>query len=106
MAAIDSRHEAVMSKYAERVHTDATQIAQLEALVTQLPSEAKVVIELDDGSELRGAVPVQPTVQTFRDAEQREGINGLLRLDDLADPTRQHHVWLDRIRKVTRLGPF
>ncbi len=95
-----------MSKYAERVHTDATQIAQLEALVTQLPSEVKVVIELDDGSELRGTVPVQPTVQTFRDAEQREGINGLLRLDDLADPTRQHHVWLDQIRKVTRLGSF
>ncbi|SEM07936.1 Protein of unknown function [Pseudoxanthomonas sp. GM95] len=92
-----------MSKYAERVYTDATQIAQLEAWVTQLPSEARVAITLDDGSELQGVVPVQPTVQTFRDAEQREGINGLLRLEDLADPARQHHIWLDQIRKVIPL---
>jgi len=106
MSAIESRRETVMSKYAERVHTDATRIAQLEALVSHLPSEAKVVIELDDGSELRGAVPVQPTVQTFRDAEQREGVNSLLRLEDLADPARQHHVCLDQIRKVTRLGSY
>jgi Na+/phosphate symporter len=106
MAAIEPCHEAVMSKYAERVHTDPTQIAQLETLVTQLPSEARVLIELDDGRELRGTVPVQPTVQTFRDAEQREGINSLLRLDDLADPAQQHHLWLDQIRKITRLGSY
>lgn len=95
-----------MSKYVERIHTDRAEIARLESLVTQLPSEARVVLTLDDGSELRGTVPVQPTIQTFRDASEQEGANALLRLDDLQDPARQHHVWLDRIVKVTRLGSF
>lgn len=95
-----------MAKYVERVHTDRTQIAALEALVTELPSEANVALTLDDGSELRGTVSVQPTIQTFRDASEREGVNSLLRLDDLQDPARQHHVWLDQIRKVTRLGSY
>ncbi len=95
-----------MSKYTERVHTDRSQIERLEALVTQLPSEARVVLVLDDGSELRGTVPVQPTIQTFRDASEQEGVNSLLRLDDLDDPARQHHLWLDQIRKVTLLGSY
>lgn len=93
-----------MSKYAERVHTDPERIAQLEALVPQLPAEARVLIELEDGSELRGSIPVRPTIQTFRDASEREGVNSLLRLDDLDDPSRQHHLWLDQISKVTSLG--
>jgi len=95
-----------MSKYAERVHTDRTQIARLEALVTQLPAEARVALTLEDGSELRGTVPVEPAIQTFRDASEQEGINAWLRLDDLDDPARQHHVWLDQVRKVTRLGTY
>ncbi len=95
-----------MSKYAERIHTDRTEIARLESLVTELPSEARVVLTLDDGSELRGTVSVQPTIQTFRNSDQQEGVNALLRLDDLDDPARQHHVWLDQIVKVTWLGSF
>jgi hypothetical protein len=86
-----------MTQYVERVHTDRAQIAALEALVAELPSEANVALTLDDGSELRGTVSVQPTIQTFRDASQQEGVNSLLRLDDLQDPARQHHVWLDQI---------
>ncbi|AER57647.1 DUF3247 family protein [Pseudoxanthomonas spadix] len=95
-----------MSKYAERVHTDRNKIAELEALVTQLPSEARVALLLEDGRQLRGTVPVQPTVQIFRDAQEQEGVNALLRLDDLADPSHQHHLWLDQVRKVTPLGSF
>lgn len=95
-----------MSKYAERIHTDRDEIARLESLVTQLQSEARVALTLDDGRELRGTVSVQPTLQTFRNASEQEGNNALLRLDDLKDPTQQHHVWLDQVRSVMQLGSF
>lgn len=95
-----------MSKYADRVYTDQNKIAELEALVTQLPSEARVALLLEDGRELRGTVPERPTVQIFRDAREQEGVNAFLRLDDLADPSHQHQLWLDQVRKVTSLGSF
>ena len=94
-----------MSQVADRVCTSAEEIARLEKLVTQLPDEARVELVLEDGTSLAGAVAVRPTVQTFLDPEGQEGINGLLRLDDAADPSRLHWVWLDRIREVRRLDP-
>lgn len=95
-----------MSQFADRVHTDRVQIARLETLVTELPSEAKVALTLTDGRTLRGTVSVQPTVQTFRDYDGQEGINALLRLDDAEDPAHQHYVWLDQVEKVTTLGTY
>ncbi len=95
-----------MSQLAQRVHTHRDEIARLETLVTQLPSEARVELTLEDGGQLRGTVAVQPTVQTFRDMDGQEGTNGLLRLDDLDDPAHQHVVWLDTVAKVETLGSF
>lgn len=95
-----------MAKYAKHVYTDQAQIAALEAWVTQLPDEARVQLTLDDGSRLLGTVAARPTIQAFRDEAENEGMNGLLRLDDLDSPVQQHLVWLDRIREVRPLPPI
>ena len=94
-----------MTQIADRVCTTDEEIARLEQLVTQLPQHARVELVMDDGSRLAGAVAVRPTVQAFVDAQGQEGINGHLRIDDAADPSQLHWVWLDRIREVRRLDP-
>ncbi|MGH8039550.1 MAG: DUF3247 family protein [Stenotrophomonas sp.] len=95
-----------MSRYAPTIHTDPADIAALEALLPQLKGQARVEITLDDGSRLLGTVAVQPTVQQYRDADENEGSNGQLRLDDLDTPVQQHVLWLDRICAVRALPPI
>ncbi|MCC4594140.1 DUF3247 family protein [Xanthomonas campestris pv. phormiicola] len=94
-----------MSKYADVVHADPDAIAALQAWLPHLPEQAQVLLRLDDGSRVSGTVSVRPTLQTFRDHQEHEGINGVLRLDDLLDPAQQHYIWLDRIREVQPLVP-
>lgn len=94
-----------MTKYADVVHTDPDAIAALQALLLQLPELAQVLLRLDDGSQVSGTVSIRPTLQTYRDHQEREGVNGVVRLDDLLHPAQQHFVWLDRIRQVQPLGP-
>ncbi|HAI47588.1 MAG TPA: DUF3247 domain-containing protein [Stenotrophomonas sp.] len=95
-----------MSRYAPYVHTDPAAIAALEALLPQLHGQARVEVTLDDGSRVLGTVAVQPTVQQYRNAEENEGSNGQLRLDDLDTPVQQHLIWLDRIAAVRQLPPI
>ncbi|HEY0333670.1 MAG TPA: DUF3247 family protein [Stenotrophomonas sp.] len=94
-----------MGKYAKHVYTDPAQIATLESWVSQLDDELRVQVTLDDGTRLLGTVAVRPTVQTFRDEAENEGINGLLRLDDLDNPLQQHLIWLDTLREIRPLPP-
>ncbi|EKU25228.1 DUF3247 family protein [Xanthomonas graminis] len=94
-----------MSKYADAVHTDPDAIAALQAWLPKLPDQAQMLLYLDDGSQVSGTVSVRPTLQTFRDRQEREGVNGVVRLDDLLHPEQQHYVWLDRIREVAPLTP-
>lgn len=94
-----------MSQVADRVCTSDEDIARLEELVTLLPDEARVELVLEDGTSVTGAVAVRPTVQAFVDPQGQDGINALVRIDDAADPSRLHWVWLDRIREVRRLDP-
>jgi hypothetical protein len=94
-----------MSRYAPTIHTDPARIAALEALLPQLRGQAPVEIILDDGTRVLGTVTVQPTLQQYRDAEENEGSNGQLRLDDLDTPVQQHLVWLDRIASIRPLPP-
>ncbi|MGO1893502.1 MAG: DUF3247 family protein, partial [Luteimonas sp.] len=82
------------------VYTDDADIARLEGLMEQLPDEARVELLLADGSSVAGVVSVRPTVQTFLDPQGEEGINGVVRIDDAADPSQAHYVWLDVIRDV------
>jgi len=95
-----------MAKYAEHVYTDQARIAALESRAEELPGLARVQLTLVDGSRLLGTVATQPTIQAFRDANDNEGMNALLRLDDLDAPVQQHLVWLDTIREVRPLPPI
>lgn len=95
-----------MAKYAEHVYTDQARIAALESRAGELPGLARVQLTLEDGSRLLGTVATQPTIQSFRDANDNEGMNALLRLDDLDTPVQQHLVWLDTIREVRPLPPI
>lgn len=93
-----------MTAIAERVHTRQDEIALIESRIVELPDEAIVEITLDDGRKLKGLVTTRPTIQTFRDAEGREGVNALLRLDDLEQPGHSHQVWLDQVSEIFHMG--
>jgi len=95
-----------MSRTAPRIHTDASRIAALEALLPELASERRVEVTLHDGQRLRGTVAVRPTVQQYRNAAGDEGSNGQLRLDDLEHPDQPHHLWLDEIASIAELPPL
>ena len=92
-----------MSRYAPRIHTHPDAIPALEALLPQLHGQTQVELTLEDGSRLIGTVAVQPTLQQYRDADENEGSNGQLRLDDLEAPVQQHLVWLDRIKAIRQM---
>lgn len=89
-----------MSKYAPHVYSEQVQIATLEHWVSLLGGQERVRIELDDGSTISGTVAVRPTIQTYLDDQQREGINGQLRLDHLDASQEPHWIWMDRIVAV------
>jgi hypothetical protein len=93
-----------MTAIAERVHTRQDEIALIESRIAELPDEAIVEITLDDGRKLKGLVTTRPSIQTFRDAEGREGVNALLRLDDLELPGHSHQVWLDQVSGIFHMG--
>lgn len=92
-----------MTKYAKRVHTDQAQIQALEELILQLPEQSNVRIELTDGSAFLGTVTIRPSIQQFRDENEREGSNAQVRIDGLDDPAEHHYIWLDEIRSVRQL---
>lgn len=89
-----------MSKYAPHVYSEQVQIATLEHWVALLDGQERVRIELDDGSTLSGTVAVRPTIQTYLDQNDNEGVNGQLRLDQLDATQEPHWIWMDRIVAV------
>ncbi|PPU68123.1 DUF3247 family protein [Xanthomonas pisi] len=89
-----------MSKYAPHVYSEQVQIATLEHWVALLDGQERVRIELDDGSTLSGTVAVRPTIQTYLDQHDNEGVNGQLRLDQLDATQEPHWIWMDRIVAV------
>lgn len=93
-----------MGQFAECVYTDQADIALLETRATQLPDEAKVELVLIDGSKVQGVVSTRPIVQVFRDNDGEEGINGIVRIDDMRDPKLAHYLWLDEILEVHQTG--
>ncbi|HVR81668.1 MAG TPA: DUF3247 family protein [Luteimonas sp.] len=97
-----------MSRIADRVYSDAADIARLEAIALQLPQDLRVAVTLDDGTQLRGVVTATPTMQMFFDPQGNEGLNALARIEGSLDKRQpggggDHYVWLDRIRAVTQL---
>ena len=92
-----------MGSIADRVYTDQSAIKRLESRTQELPDEALVELILVDGTRLTGVVVTRPTIQTFRDTQGREGINGQVRIDEL-HTGHSRYLWLDSIQQVTALG--
>ncbi|AKU51077.1 MULTISPECIES: DUF3247 family protein [Xanthomonas] len=89
-----------MSRYAPHVYSEQVQIATLEHWVSLLGGQERVRVELDDGSMISGTVAVRPSIQTYLDDQQREGLNGQLRIDQLDAAQEPHWIWMDRIVAV------
>lgn len=96
-----------MSRAAPRVYADPVAIARLENVAVQLPQDARVEVELEDGSRLRGMVSMTPTVQAFYDPDGNEGLNGVARIECEAGNGRatgqSEYLWLDTIGNVEHL---
>jgi hypothetical protein len=93
-----------MTKIAERVHVHQGEIALIQSRIAELDDESIVELTLSNGQKVKGVVTVRPTLQTFRDADGNEGVNSLLRLDDLEQPGKTHHVWLDQVADIFHMG--
>jgi hypothetical protein len=72
-------------------------------LVHQLPANGHVVLLLRDGSSCEGVVTVRPSLQVFRDHDDREGINAEVQLERPDVPTWHQRIWLDQIVQVEHL---
>ncbi|RDI98575.1 DUF3247 family protein [Dyella solisilvae] len=92
-----------MGRRAEQVYTERAQIRQLEALVEELPANGHVVVQLNDGSSYDGIVCERPIVQVFRDGDENEGVNGVVRLERPDAPDWNCYLWLGDIHRVEHL---
>ena len=97
-----------MTRAAPRVHGTQPEIARMERFAQQLPQDAYVELRTQGGDCIRGIVSATPTVQSFYDAEGREGLNGVVRLEAFLDDGRPHqgglqYLWLDEVAHVERL---
>ena len=92
-----------MGQLAERVYTDPARIRRLEYLVDQLPTQGHVVLQMIDGTSYDGVVCERPNVQVFRDAQENEGINGVVRLERPDAPAWTCYLWLGDIHRVEHL---
>lgn len=93
-----------MGRNATTVYAEPADIARIEDLVTQLPSQARVRLLLRGGTVLTGTVTERPTLQLYLDPHGTEGFNAELRLDDPQAPPWQAYVWLSDIERVEQLN--
>ena len=92
-----------MARSAEHVYTDPADIKRIEALIEDLPGNAKVTITERDGTISTGMVAVIPGVQVFRDGDGNEGMNAVVRLEDPEQSGVIRTIWLDQIVRVEHL---
>lgn len=92
-----------MTKKVENVCTEPAAIARIEALIANLPGNARVRLLMIDGSRCEGRVSVRPSVQTARDHAGVEGVNArvALELNDRASDER--FIWLDQVERIEHL---
>jgi hypothetical protein len=97
-----------MARMAERIHTDAVEIARLEATIRELSEGEHVRLRLDGGDTLEGTVAMRPSTQVFETVEGRQGINAVVRIEsptpDGDTRPRWRDIWVDRIQAVEHLA--
>lgn len=91
-----------MAQHAERVHTRQQDIERLSSLCDVLEEEARVTVTLASGACVSGVVLAKPGLQTFVDHEGVEGMNAVLKLDDIGGMGVVRYFWLDDVVKVSR----
>ncbi|HEX6794943.1 MAG TPA: DUF3247 family protein [Casimicrobiaceae bacterium] len=92
-----------MARKAKEIFTEPGDIARIERLVTELPQHAHVRITLRNGDVMEGSVVERPTVQVFEDDACDQGINALVRIDDVSTPPQSLYLWLGDIERIDRL---
>jgi len=90
-----------MAQQAERVHTRSEDIERLTALCAALEEEEHVAIRLANGSTISGVVVSKPGLQTFIDHSGNEGLNAVLKLDNIGGMGVTRYFWLDDVLEVT-----
>lgn len=91
-----------MTGTAARVYTRRDDLDRLTALCTQLHEEERVLLTLSDGRRVSGVVLARPGLQTFLDGRGEEGMNALLKLDDVDGTGLSRAYWLDEVAAVER----
>lgn len=89
-----------MTRRAARVHSDRNRVEQMAALCARLDEEERVSVGLDDGSRVTGVVLAKPSLQTFFDGDGNEGLNAVVKLDDVDGSGRARSYWLDTVVDV------
>jgi hypothetical protein len=92
-----------MGRIARTVFKDPEDVARLERWVEELAINARVRVHVVEGEPVEGVVMVTPTIQVFKDADDVEGINGTVKLEDPQQPGWSGLVWLGDIVRVERL---
>jgi hypothetical protein len=92
-----------MTQIAKQVFTERADIDRLDHWISELAVNAQVRITTHDGEVLEGLVMVTPTVQVFRDHHDLEGLNGVVKLENLERSERDQVVWLGDIRELEHL---
>ncbi|HEX7338983.1 MAG TPA: DUF3247 family protein [Rhodanobacteraceae bacterium] len=89
-----------MGQKAPRVCTKSEDVRQLEAWIGKLPAHMPVSVTDKAGKQYDGIVCIRPSVQSFRDRDGVEGVNGVLRLENAAADNGEYRIWLDEIADV------
>ncbi len=89
-----------MAQQAERVHTRQQDIERLNSLCDTLAEEEHVTVTLANGSTVSGVVVAKPGLQTFVDHAGNEGVNAVLKLDNIGGMGVTRYFWLDDVLKV------
>jgi hypothetical protein len=93
-----------MGRSARHVYSDPADVRALEAIASKLPANGHVRLMLKNGRTCEGVVAERATVQVYFDpTEQRQGINGELRLERPDQPDWHRWMWLDEIASVEHL---
>jgi hypothetical protein len=79
----------------------ARSVQALEALASELLANGHVRLVLKDDGTCEGTIAERAAVQVYFDpTEQRQGINGELRLERADEPDWHRWMWLDEIARV------
>lgn len=92
-----------MTRRAPDVCVAEADVERLSALIMALPAHGRVVLHMRDGSAVSGVVHVRGSIQVFRDAADREGMNAEIVLECPEVPGGIQPIWLDQVERVEHL---